>query len=84
MASAGRERRRPVARDDRALIRWTLGAALVVGGLFLAAAAFRASAAGVSPIDHLGPVAAMGVIGFTIGGLLGPLLMGIAGRARRR
>lgn len=70
-------------RDYR-LIRWTLGGALVIGGLFLAAAASRAIAAGASPFDHLAPVAAMGVIGFTIGGLLGPLLMGIASRVRRR
>lgn len=70
--------------DDTDLIKWTLGAALVVGGLFLAAAGFRSVAAEASPFDHVGPVAAMGVIGFAIGGLVGPLLMGIARRARRR
>lgn len=84
MASAGRCAEAIVAHDDKTILWWTLGAALVVAGLFLAAAASRAMAAGASPFDHLGPVAAMGVIGFTIGGLLGPLLMGIAGRARRR
>lgn len=68
---------------DRDLIKWTLRAATVGAVLFIGVSASRAVAAGTSPFDHLGPVAAMGVIGFTVGALVGPLLLGIATRNRR-
>lgn len=68
---------------DRDLIRWTLRAATVGAVLFIGVSASRAVAAGASPFDHLGPLAAMGVIGFTVGALVGPLLLGIATRNRR-
>ena len=69
--------------DDRDLIRWTLRGASVGAVLFIGVSASRAIAAGASPFDHLGPVAVMGVIGFTVGALVGPLLLGIATRNPR-
>lgn len=61
-------------------MRWTLGSALTWGALFLGVAAIRAVTAGASPIEHWGPVAWFGLIGFTVGGLVGPLLRGLLTR----
>ena len=75
---------RIVRDEDRSLLKWTLGSALVGGALFVGVSVSRALAAGASPLDHLGPVGALGVIGFTVGGLVGPLVRGIASRSRGR
>lgn len=69
--------------NDRSLIKWTLGGASVGAVLFLGLSVSRSVAAGASAFDHLGPVAAMGVIGFTVGALVGPLLRGITTRRGR-
>jgi len=66
----------------RSLVRWTLGSALAWGALFAGVAASRALAAGATPLEHLGPVAAFGVIGATVGGLVGPLFRGVVSRVR--
>lgn len=77
-----RPARRAMAPDTRSLVRWTLGSALALGALFGGVAATRALATGASPLEHLGPVAAFGVIGATVGGLVGPLMRGVASRGR--
>ena len=70
--------------EDKSLLKWTLGSALVWGALFLAASVYRALASGTSPLDHLTPIGVIGVIGFTVGGLVGPLARGLAYRYRAR
>jgi hypothetical protein len=65
-------------------MRWTVGSALVSGGAFLGASVAGALIAGVSPLEHLGPVGALTVIGVTVGGLVGPLARGLAERRSRR
>lgn len=75
---------RIVNAEDKSLLKWTLGSAVVGGALFVAVSVWRALASGASPVEHLGPVGALGVIGFTVGGLMGPLVRGIALRSRGR
>lgn len=70
--------------EDRSLLKWTVGGALVGGALFVGMSVYRALASGTSPLEHLGPVGAIGAIGFTVGGLVGPLALGIASRSRPR
>ena len=85
LVPAGREQLvRIVNAEDRSLLKWTLGSALVWGALFLGASVYRALASAASPLDHLGPIGIFGVIGFTVGGLVGPLARGIASRSRVR
>jgi len=61
----------------RAVLRWTLGSALGWGALFVLVAGGGAISAGVQLLDVLPPVLAFGLIGFTVGGLVGPLLRGL-------
>jgi len=75
---------RIVNAEDKSLLKWSLGSALVGGALFVGASVSGALAAGASPVEQLGPVGALGVIGFTVGGLVGPLVRGIASRSRGR
>ena len=75
---------RNVNSEDKGLLKWTLGSALAWGMLFVGVSVSRALASGASPVDHIGPVGALGVIGFTVGGLVGPLARGIASRSRGR
>ena len=75
---------RIVNAEDRSLLKWTLGSTLVGGALFVGVSVSRALAAGANPVEHLGPVGALGVIGFTVGGLVGPLVRGLASRSRGR
>ncbi len=75
---------RIVNAEDKSLLGWTLGSALVGGALFVGVSVSRALVAGASPLEHLGPVGALGVVGFTVGGLVGPLVRGIASRSRPR
>lgn len=70
--------------DDKSLLKWTLGTALVWGALFFGASVYRAVASGANPLEHLTPIGAIGVIGFTVGGLVGPLARGIASRRGAR
>ena len=73
-----------VTAEDKSLLKWTLGTALAGGVLFVGVSVFRALAAGANPVEHLGPAGALGVIGFTVGGLVGPLARGLAFRSRGR
>jgi hypothetical protein len=66
------------------ILRWTFGSAAGWGTLFAGVSVARALQAGVAFSDFAGPVAALGVIGATVGGLVGPLLRGIAARRRGR
>ena len=68
--------------DEGSLLKWTLGSALLWGALFVGVSVYRALASGASPLEHLGPIGVFGVIGFTVGGLVGPLARGIASRSR--
>jgi len=69
--------------DDRALVRWTVGSGVVGGGLFLGVTAWRALTAGAALRNHVGVLLAMALIGFTVGGLVGPLLLAITRHVRR-
>lgn len=60
--------------EIRSVLRWTLGSAVVWGGLFLGIATLRAGSVGVSPVEVAGPLLALGLIGATVGGLTGPLV----------
>jgi len=73
-----------MAPNDRSFIKWTLGSAFACGMLFAGLSVSRALTAGASPFAHLGPVTAMSMIGFTVGGLVGPLLYGIVSRGGKR
>jgi hypothetical protein len=70
--------------ETRGTLTWTLGTAAAFGAVFLGVAAARAAGAGTSPLDVWQPLAALGVIGATVGGLIGPLLRGAFGRLRGR
>ncbi|MDT8370044.1 MAG: hypothetical protein RQ745_12625 [Longimicrobiales bacterium] len=59
------------------MVRWTLGSAALWGGLFLGVTALRAASAGVSFLEVVGPLLALGLIGATVGGLTGPLARAI-------
>ncbi len=52
------------------------------GVFFVGVSVFRALASGANPIEHIGPIGVLGVIGFTVGGLVGPMARGIASRSR--
>ena len=69
-------------RNTQGLLRWTLASAFLAGALFGGVAAARAASAGTSPVDVWQPLAALAVIGATVGGLLGPLLRSIVARRR--
>ena len=68
--------------QDSSSLRWTLGSALVGGTLFFGISVFRVLASRASPLEHIGPMGAIGVIGFTVGGLVGPLAHGLSSRFR--
>ena len=68
--------------DLRGILKWTVWSALIWGAAFAGVAALRAVEAGASPLEHWGPIGALGVIGGTVGGLVGPLLRGISARLR--
>ncbi len=61
----------------QATVRWTIGSALAWGLLFTVMAFSRALGAGAEPSAVAVPILAFGVIGLTVGGLVGPLLRGI-------
>ncbi len=59
------------------IVRWTLGSGLGLGLLFVVMAFARAAGADVSLMAVAAPVFAFGLIGLTVGGLVGPLLRGL-------
>lgn len=83
-ASEAEVSRTEMNSDGRGLLRWTVGSAVVWGGAFLAASVAGALIAGVNPLANLGPVGALTAIGFTVGGLVGPLARGLAARRRSK
>ncbi len=68
----------------QSVLRWTLASALVWGAAFAATSVAGALISDVNPLDHLGPIGVLTVIGITVGGLVGPLARGLAGRRKQR
>jgi len=68
--------------EHRSVLRWTLGSAAAWGGLFLGVASMRAAGVVDSLLDVWTPILALSLIGFTVGGLTGPLLRRIWLRLR--
>jgi len=65
-------------------IRWTLGTALVWGLAFGGVAVYRSLAMGANPLSHVALILAFATIGATVGGLIGPLVLGLVERRRAR
>ena len=70
--------------ETRSLVRWTLVSAGIWGGAFAATSVFGALIVQVDPLEQLGPIGVISVIGLTVGGLVGPLVRGLVMRRRRR
>ena len=70
--------------DSKGVLKWTLWSAFLWFSAFAGVTAAQGLAVGANPLEHWGPVAALGVIGGTVGGLVGPLLRGIASRFKGR
>ncbi len=70
--------------ETRSVLRWTATSALIWGGAFAAMSLFGALISGVNPLEHLGPIGVLSVVGFTVGGLVGPLARGLAMHRRER
>ena len=68
---------------SQSVLRWTLASALIWGAAFAATSVVGALISGVNPLDHLGPIGVLTVIGITVGGLVGPLARGLAERRRQ-
>ena len=68
----------------QSVLRWTLASALVWGAGFAATSVSGALISHVNPLEHLGPIGVLTVIGVTVGGLVGPLAKGLAERRRQR
>ena len=64
--------------ESKGVLKWTLWSAL------LSFAAFAAVTATQAVADHWGVIVALGVIGGTVGGLVGPMIRGISWRFRKR
>jgi hypothetical protein len=69
---------------SQSVLRWTLASALIWGAAFAATSVAGALISDVNPLDHLGPIGVLTVIGITVGGLVGPLARGLAERRKRR
>lgn len=63
--------------DTGSIVRWTIGSGLALGLLFVVMAMVRAAGADVSLFSVAAPMAAFGVVGLTVGGLVGPLVRGL-------
>ncbi len=63
--------------DTRGMVRWTMVSALGLGLLFVVVALIRASGAGMRLEAVAAPITAFGIVGLTVGGLIGPLLRGV-------
>jgi len=70
--------------ESKGVLKWTLWSALLSFAAFAAVTATQAVAEGGNPIDHWGVIVALGVIGGTVGGLVGPMIRGISWRFRKR
>ena len=68
---------------SQSVLRWTLASALIWGAAFAATSVVGALISDVNPLDHLGPIGVLTVIGITVGGLVGPLARGRAERRRQ-
>ncbi len=68
----------------QSVLRWTLASALIWGAGFAAASVSGALMSGLNPLEHLGPIGVLTVIGITVGGLVGPLARGLAERRKQR
>lgn len=68
----------------QSVLKWTLASALIWGAGFAATSVSGALISDVNPLDHLGPIGVLTVIGITVGGLVGPLARGLAERRRQR
>ncbi len=65
-------------------LKWTLWSALISFAAFAGVTATQAMAEGGNPLEHWGVIVALGVIGGTVGGLVGPMIRGISLRFRKR
>jgi hypothetical protein len=70
--------------ETRDIVRWTVGGGLGTGLLFVVVAVGGAAAAGADVLAAAAPMAAFGMIGLTVGALVGPLMRGIWLRRRAR
>ena len=70
--------------ESKGVLKWTLWSALLSFAAFAAVTAPQAVAEGGNPIDHWGVIVALGGIGGTVGGLIGPMIRGISWRFRKR
>ncbi len=70
--------------ESGGVLKWTLWSALLSFVAFAGVTATQAVAEGGSPIEHWGVIVALGVIGGTVGGLVGPMIRGISLRFRKR
>ena len=59
------------------MVRWTIGSALGLALLFMGVGLVRAIGADADLAAVAAPLAAFGIVGFTVGGLVGPLLRGL-------
>ena len=70
--------------ESKGDLKWTLWSALISVAAFAGVTATQAVAEGGNPIEHWGVIVALGVIGGTVGGLVGPMIRGISLRFRKR
>ena len=68
----------------QSMLSWTLMSAFIWGAAFALTSVTGALISDVNPLDHLGPIGVLTVIGVTVGGLVGPLARGLAERRRER
>ena len=68
---------------SQSVLRWTLASALIWGAGFAATSVSGALISQVNPLDHLGPIGVLTVVGITVGGLVGPLARGLAERRKQ-
>ena len=68
----------------QSVLRWTLASAFIWGASFAATSVSGAFISDVNPLDHLGPIGVLTVIGITVGALVGPLARGLAERRKQR
>ena len=70
--------------ESKGVLKWTLWSALISFAAFAGVTATQAMAEGGNPLEHWGVIVALGVIGGTVGGLVGPMIRGISLRFRKR
>ena len=70
--------------ESKGVLKWTLWSALISFAAFAGVTATQAVADGGNPREHWGVIVALGIIGGTGGGLVGPMIRGISLRFRKR